>query len=170
MIHEENRWIVSKNYRIRSVTVLPRIFHNSGKVDAREVDGVVHPRMHQRMYLRVPCEGGEARRRGVKGWRAWLDAINKTTPAILAVGGERSCLRKVVSAVVEVAAEVVRMRKGYIVGGCIDSAKPHRSLRRPPSSSLLLALRDSISPLAISLKVPWPLELRRRLHSWHAAT
>lgn len=49
-------------------------------------------------------------------------------------------------------------------GGCIDSAKPHRSLRRPPSSS-------SFSPLLhISLKVPWPLELRRRLHSWHAAT
>lgn len=64
----------------------------------------MHPRMHQR--VRVPCEGGgEARRRGAKGWRAWSGAINKTTPAILAVGGERSCLRKVVSAAVEVAAE-----------------------------------------------------------------
>lgn len=49
-------------------------------------------------------------------------------------------------------------------GGCIDSAKPHRSLRRPPSSSSFSLL------LHISLKVPWPLELRRRLHSWHAAT
>lgn len=62
--------------------VLPRVSWY-GKVDAREVDGVVHPRMHQR--ARVPREG-EARRRGAKGWRAWLDAINKTTPAILAVG------------------------------------------------------------------------------------
>lgn len=35
--------------------VLPRVSWY-GKVDAREVDGVVHPRMHQR--ARVPREGG----------------------------------------------------------------------------------------------------------------
>lgn len=161
----------SISYRRRSYKLLAAEFHNRGG-RCRGGGGCRAPGCTSVFALAMK---GEARRRGVKGWKAWPTAINKPPPLAVEFGGAEVSRLGVATRTehFQKAVSVSWWRRGGGDGsgsgsgdigvectwGWMDSAKAYRSLRFS-----LFALRSSLLR-ELSSKVPWPLELRRRLHS-----